>query len=58
MSSLHVIPDVKVRGMIKHHKWKCPIPGQFHEGYVIYVGNSGIVKSIDNESTENELYLL
>ena len=37
MSSLHLITDVQMRGLIKPHKWKCPIMSQFHEGYVIHV---------------------
>ena len=37
MSSLQVVKGVYVRGWIKPHKWKCPILGQFHEGYVIPV---------------------
>ena len=30
MSSLHVITDVQMCGLIKPHKWKCPILSQFH----------------------------
>ena len=29
MSSLQMITDVRVRGLIKPHKWKCPILCQF-----------------------------
>ena len=37
MSSLQVITDVQMRGLIKPHKWKYPILSQFHEGYVTHV---------------------
>ena len=37
MSSLQEITDVQMRGLIKPHKWKCPILCKFHEGYVIHV---------------------
>ena len=30
MSSLHMITDVQMRGLIKSHKWKCPILSQFY----------------------------
>ena len=36
MSSLQVITDVQMRGLIKPHKWKCPIVSQFHKGYVTH----------------------
>ena len=37
MSSSKVITDAQMRGLIKHHKWKCPILSQFHKGSVIHV---------------------
>ena len=58
MSSFRLITDVQMRDFMKPHKWKCPILSQFHEGYVIHVGTSGMIKRIDNESRENELCLL
>ena len=36
MSSLQVITDILMGGLIKPHKWKCSILSQFHEGYVIH----------------------
>ena len=37
ISSLDVIADVQMRGLIYPHKCNCPILSQFHDGYVIYV---------------------
>ena len=37
MTSLHVITDVQMCGLIQPHKWKRPILDQFHEGYIIHV---------------------
>ena len=37
MSSLRVIIDVQMRGLIKPHYWNCPILSQFREIYVIHV---------------------
>ena len=36
MSSLQVITDIQMRGLIKPHWWKCPILSQFHKGYLIH----------------------
>ena len=37
MSSSQVITNVQMRGLIKPHKWKCPILSQFNGGYVIHI---------------------
>ena len=37
LSSLHVITDVQMYGLIKPHEWKCTILRQFHEGDVIHI---------------------
>ena len=37
MSSLHVVTDVQMRGLIKPHKWKYPILSKCPEGYVNHV---------------------
>ena len=37
ISSLHVITDVQLHGLIKPHRWKCPILSEFHQGYMIHV---------------------
>ena len=37
MSSQQVIRDVQMRGLIKPHKWKCPVLSQFHKSYMIHV---------------------
>ena len=58
MSSLQVIADVQMRGLIKPHKWKCPILCQFHEVYVIHVWQFRYGQSVDNESRGNEQCLL
>ena len=58
MSSLQVIGDVQMRGLIKPHKWKCPVLSQLIKVTLFMSGNFDMVKRVDDESRGNEHCLL